>query len=490
MPRLPLALRLLLPLLAATAHGQESWDAVYMGGSKVGRQHVRLEPVKDAKGRALTRVRVDMDLEMRRGKDTVTMKLMYGTIEDADGRVIRLDTLTYSSDQKLQTSGEVADGQMTLTTKSGGNSATAVIPWGDDVRGPYGAEMSMARRPMAVGESRVVKTYIPGLNQVCPTTLSAKATETIELGRGTMRELLRVEQVVAGADAKPIKGMASTLWVDKGGQILKSKTDMATGMLTYRTTEAGAKAANGGGFDLMASSFVKVARTIPDAVSSRRGQYRISFADDDAAEVFPDDQRQTLKAGPGKGSGTLTVVVDSPGTGAPGAATVGQEYLLPNTLINSDDPLVVRHMRKAVGELVDPWQRAQAIGGWVFKNLTNKNFGTGFASAQEVARNLAGDCTEHGVLTAAMCRAAGIPSRCVVGLVYIEGKGFGPHMWNEVYVNRRWVAIDATFDQSAVDATHLKLADTSLAGVAPIEAMQPVMRVFGERVTIEPVEVR
>ena len=60
---------------------------------------------------------------------------------------------------------------------------------------------------------------------------------------------------------------------------------------------------------------------------------------------------------------------------------------------------------KAVGDAVDPWEKAVKIEHWVARNLKDKNFKTAFAPASEVARNLSGDCTEHGVLVAAMCRA-------------------------------------------------------------------------------------
>jgi transglutaminase-like putative cysteine protease len=147
-------------------------------------------------------------------------------------------------------------------------------------------------------------------------------------------------------------------------------------------------------------------------------------------------------------------------------------------------------MRQAVGNRTDPWERAMAIEDWVFRNMRRKNFGTSFATAHEVARELEGDCTEHGVLAAAMCRAAGIPSRVAVGLVYAAHlKGFGFHLWNEVYVNGRWVALDATFNQSAVDATHVKIADSSLDGVAPFEVLLPVAR-YVDKITIEPEEIR
>ena len=40
----------------------------------------------------------------------------------------------------------------------------------------------------------------------------------------------------------------------------------------------------------------------------------------------------------------------------------------------------------------------------------------------------------------------GIPSRVAIGLVYVQQQtGFGFHMWVEVYINQRWVAIDPTW---------------------------------------------
>jgi transglutaminase-like putative cysteine protease len=170
--------------------------------------------------------------------------------------------------------------------------------------------------------------------------------------------------------------------------------------------------------------------------------------------------------------------------------TADSEFLRPNALVTSDDTKVAELAAKAVGSETDPWQRACRIEKWVAQNLREKNFKTGFACASEVARNLTGDCTEHAVLTAAMCRAAGVPARVVIGLVYAENLGgFGYHMWNEVYVRRRWVAVDASFDQSSVDAVHIKLSETSLAGVSPYESFLPIVRVVS-KLSLEPLETR
>ena len=52
--------------------------------------------------------------------------------------------------------------------------------------------------------------------------------------------------------------------------------------------------------------------------------------------------------------------------------------------------------------------------------IDDKSLGVGFASASEVCATREGDCSEHAVLLVALLRAAGIPSRAVSGVVYVD----------------------------------------------------------------------
>jgi len=84
--------------------------------------------------------------------------------------------------------------------------------------------------------------------------------------------------------------------------------------------------------------------------------------------------------------------------------------------------------------------------------MVNKGLSVGYASAVEVAESRQGDCTEYAVLSAALCRAVGIPSRVVMGIAYIEKymemeNRFGGHAWTEAYVGDKWVGIDAAFKE-------------------------------------------
>ena len=121
------------------------------------------------------------------------------------------------------------------------------------------------------------------------------------------------------------------------------------------------------------------------------------------------------------------------------------------------------------------------------------------ASAAETARTRRGDCTEHGVLLAAMLRAAGIPSRVACGLIYVDGfvgseNIFGYHMWAEalldVHGQPTWVDLDATLGpEAAFDAAHIALTVTALADGQPQDALVTLATIIGRlRIKVESVQ--
>ncbi len=131
---------------------------------------------------------------------------------------------------------------MMLKIENGDQKQEKVIPWTPDTFGPYGAELSLSRKPIKPGEVRKVKTFIPDLNKIVEATLTARGMEPVALGGGANRDLLRIDQEITFDDGKKAPEMNSTLWVDEGGQILKSFTDSNGGMMTYRTTKEAAPA--------------------------------------------------------------------------------------------------------------------------------------------------------------------------------------------------------------------------------------------------------
>ena len=85
-----------------------------------------------------------------------------------------------------------------------------------------------------------------------------------------------------------------------------------------------------------------------------------------------------------------------------------------------------------------------------------------------------GDCTEYAYLFATLARIIGIPARTVSGLAYSEEPtpGFLLHAWNEVYLDGSWRAVDPTWNQSTVDATHLPFPDDEARGLTLLAQLQ------------------
>jgi transglutaminase-like putative cysteine protease len=87
----------------------------------------------------------------------------------------------------------------------------------------------------------------------------------------------------------------------------------------------------------------------------------------------------------------------------------------------------------------------------VNEHIEEKNMSTAFASASQTARSKEGDCSEHAVLLCGVLRAANIPSRGVMGMVYVPNvvgpNGvFGWHMWSQALIDGKWIDLDATLD--------------------------------------------
>ncbi|MFM7128604.1 MAG: transglutaminase-like domain-containing protein [bacterium] len=492
LPALLLALAPVSAIFAQeAASALESWDAVFIGGKRVGSIQTKVTPLDD-KGKRYIRVEVTTTLTFKRLNDNVTVRQRFGTIETPEGEVLRLDTRSNTGGGDIRTSGDVNDqGQLVLTLEGQGRSTTETVAWGKDVRGPYAVEQSLARSPVKTGEERTLKSYVPDLNKVISIKLMVRSKEPVELGGGAKRELMRIDSLVTGPDGKRIPELDTTYWADEGGQVLKSFTDAFGGYVTYRTTRESASAPIvAERLDLLATSIIKTGTKIKSSETVRAASYQLSSGDLTLKDVIPDDIRQQMVPAADGKTGTLTITTQDRQSGPQGPEKVADEFLAASALVNADDSRIQDVTRAATRGIDDPWDKVVAINNWVSRNLRRKNFEVAFAPASMVVRTLSGDCTEHSVLLAAMCRAAGIPAKTAVGLVYVDSLGgFGFHMWNEVYINRRWVAIDATFRQSEVDATHIKLGDSSLSTVAPYESFMSVVRVFG-RLKIEPVNTQ
>jgi hypothetical protein len=113
--------------------------------------------------------------------------------------------------------------------------------------------------------------------------------------------------------------------------------------------------------------------------------------------------------------------------------------------------------RRAVGGETRPAEQVRRLVTFV-SDYVQDAYGKNATSCLRVIETKQGDCTEHSTLFTALCRAQGIPCRFVYGVAYMgdEEQAFGGHAWNEVELKGEWVAVDSTWNQARVDATHVR----------------------------------
>jgi len=198
-------------------------------------------------------------------------------------------------------------------------------------------------------------------------------------------------------------------------------------------------------------------------VSARSATYVLRSKDDKPLEDWLSTDSQTVEVAK---DGAILVTVNP--TQAPagvrfpysGSDAEALKALQPNRYVQSEHKSVTALARQAVGNATDAAEAARRIETFVGEYITEKNLSVGYATAVEVAASRQGDCSEHAVLTAAMCRAVGIPARMVTGYLYVPEWGhyqhvFGGHAWTEAYIGGKWIGLDATGDSRSVGVGHL-----------------------------------
>jgi transglutaminase-like putative cysteine protease len=277
-----------------------------------------------------------------------------------------------------------------------------------------------------------------------------------------------------------------TLWLDREYNVARSQIELPGigKIVLYRTSRAEATKAGGAAtLDIGKAADIRLDRAIRRPHEAESILYGITYTgDDDPKATFVQDGRQQVRNLKGKTFELDVRAIRRPASAAR-QGVVPQEFLETSFFITCDDPRVRDLARKAVGNETDPWRKALRIERWVHENMKSYNPTVEFSTAAQVARGLEGDCRHYAVLTAAMCRAAGVPSRTAIGLIYVDkpaGPVMGFHMWTEVLVNGDWLGLDATLGRGGVGPAHLKITDHSWHNVQSLNPTLPVLRVLGK----------
>ena len=270
------------------------------------------------------------------------------------------------------------------------------------------------------------------------------------------------------ADGRPVpafrvemefSGLRTTSWITDTGEVVREESPL--GLITVRESADRARA--------MAvplkvqSDMYESAAIVPDGRERideprdvRRLRVRLEGADLSSADLDGASQTSSRSS-----TSTTVDIRDAQAMASTDADAAASSFLGPEPLIESDDADIVSEARQALRGITGRRAQAERLTRYV-NGLLEKKPTVSIPSAREVLRTRVGDCNEHTALFVAMARAAGIPARIAVGLVFVRG-AFYYHAWPEVYIDEGggrglWLPVDPTLNEFPADATHIRLA--------------------------------
>ncbi len=427
---------------AAKGPREVEYAAVLLDGSKIG--HVihtrRIEADK-------VRTSEEMNLTINRAGISLKISTTETCIETLKGAPVAFEALQNISGMKQTTIGTINDdGKIDVTVTSMGLPQKKTVDW------PQGALMSEGLRLLEM-EKKLIKGLSYTARVFSPSMLSA-IDAVVEVGDKTNVDLfgrvvplteIKILMKTQGAD------IPTTSFVDEDLNAMKTLMPLMGMTLELISCEKDFALSDDDVVDFLDRMFVQCPVPLAD-LSQNSGLIYTLAPKQDAKLRIPSDDTQTVKE---LADGRFQVVVKPISPAAKvrfpydGKDERLLEALQSSTYLQADLDSIRNLTRKAVGAEKDAAAAVRKIESFVNQFITQKDLSIGYATAGEVAAGRQGDCTEHAVLTAAMCRSAGIPARVAVGLLYVDKFAdrehvFGGHAWAQANIDGKWINLDAT----------------------------------------------
>lgn len=421
----------------------ETWMSVYFQGQKAGYSV-----------QSLTRIETGYVVDQ---KTYLKLKLM--------GQVQELRTVTSANLSKAmglryfsffmsagpvryQLAGTVEDRVLELTSMTAGHKTKSRLALDEAPRLAAGLMPFLVQKGLEKG----VRFKVPIFD---PSTLSTRPVQVVVEDRETL--MIEGEAVETWRVRQDYFDTHSYTWLDMTGQSVKEEGLL--GLSLVRTTAEKAREGIAGQAelaDVVAATSAPTNRTLDHPREVRHLRARLKGVDLQGFEL--DGGRQRL-------SGDVVEVVRERIDVRDEAWAAAQDPLFapdlaPTEFIQSRHPKILAQARHLTAGVRSPLAAIEGVVNWVYREL-EKRPTMSVPNALEVLASRVGDCNEHAVLAAALLRAARIPTRVAVGVLYFEGR-FYYHAWLEVYWGR-WMAVDPLLGQIPADAAHIRFLTGGLS---------------------------
>ena len=405
-------------------------------------------------------------LELKRMGTLIKMEVAETSIESQAG-----EPLGFRVDQKMAMmdmtiNGIIGpDGTMKIETQNAGNSQAMEVPYPEGAIMSEGLSKLIMQHGLEPGITYSADVFSPSALQALKMTFYVGDTKNVDL-LGRVMELveIKMDYTVPGSGK-----ISSKYYVDREYNVQKMVMPMAgMDIVMVACTENFAKS-NLEAAELVSGMILKSPVEISNPENAKAIEYTIKPKKPETKLYFPATDIQYVKEL--DNGGAVVTVRSLPGDSRAMYPYKGNDPEILKSLkstpyIQSDHHEIIKLAESCVDGKKYALEAALAIEKFVGNYIEKKDLSVGYASALEVVRSRQGDCTEHALLTAALCRAAGIPSRVVVGVTYVNNflgmmNSFGGHEWTEAFIGNEWIGLDAAFSEPGkrgFDAGHITLA--------------------------------
>jgi hypothetical protein len=464
--------------LAAEPVESEKWFLIEFDNHPVGFEHVKTRRTADATQPLLACYR-KTELYLNRMGQNLTLRASLWTTQSPDGQ------LKSFSLQRV-------DGAGTRIERSGRLSATedAFV-----VKELVAATRREFRVPVPSGtRSPIVSVWLPQSSTILNNRLNLPvffpetagvATVTVEKKQDQEIRLnnkpFRAKRIEFYPDADP--GRSTTLFLDDQLSVVRQEKTFLSRLLSMQETSADValSASTNKTLDLDVQSLIPI-----DHLISGNGNYVARVLELRVNSGFlpniPDATFQSTESIDGSSTRLTLLPPKLPDRTNPSNAAAVHSALATTRWLPVSDPALQSMALFNAGSERDPGAICRRLEAAVHAKLRRSAFSTALLPANEVAKTLKGDCTEHAVLLATLMRIKGIPARVATGLVHTNQQyGFVGHAWVEALIGGQWIPFDSAVGQSGVTATYIKLTDSEMPDTltSGVSLFLPVLELAG-----------
>ena len=429
---------------------REDWMGTYFQGQKMG--FTRVQTSWSPEG-----IEVDSTVFFQiRSKSmdqstTINQKTWLGP----DFKLRGFSLLQEITGHRQQVEGQVEGNRLVYQIKSRGFDREKTIEFPPGTLPSSTFLLNLMADGLKVGQKGILPLFLEPFQMLVDLEYEVLRRENLQYA-GEPVETLAIKQKFGGIE--------TTLWVAGDGSVIKETTNQG-----FESFKESAEVAQRLDEPLMISSIITMSLVKPDRQIDRSDRVReiiFHLQPLRSPKFVPEDQRQKILKTEQLPNGlyrvTLQVKTEPEWSSLSGFGKPDAKYLEDSAEVQARHPMIRALARELAADSSDVWQVSKDINRWVYHNLAKELVDT--VTALDALHERRGECQSHTYLFTALARAAGIPTRIVNGLVYSkEYEGFLYHAWPEVYVGE-WRALDPTFGQDVVDATHIKLTEGTQEG--------------------------